>query len=138
MKQRGQVTARQDAFHTPHTRHLHVLVAVEHDAHGALEVVRRDRDGRVQEDAARLLAAEAAAQPLGLGDDLVGGDAQHAADILLVLCDRLKQGITVEMRQTQSSCLHRHTLDHVRTCVDETMRNSSFSCGMTHAALVSR
>ena len=57
----------------PPTCHLHVLIAVQHDAHRPLQVVAGHRDGRMQEDAARLLAAETAAKALGLGDNLGGG-----------------------------------------------------------------
>mmetsp|Transcript_30768 Transcript_30768/g.91397 ORF Transcript_30768/g.91397 Transcript_30768/m.91397 type:complete len:297 (-) Transcript_30768:2193-3083(-) len=74
----------------PLPRHLHVFVPIEHDFDGPAQVVGRHRDGHVQPDCARLLAAKPSAQALGLGHNLVRGDAQYVGQLLVVLCDRLR------------------------------------------------
>ncbi len=71
---------------------VHVLVAVQHDAHGAPQVPRRHRDRGVHECRARLLAAEPAADALRVHHHLVHGDAQHPVHRHLVLRRRLQFG----------------------------------------------
>ena len=61
-------------------RNLHVLIPIQHDAHGAAQVVGRDGAGGVEEAGARLLAAKAAAcmwrqagKQMGIGGCSEGG-----------------------------------------------------------------
>ena len=51
---------------------LHVLIPVQHDAHGAAQVVGGDGAGGVEEAGARLLAAKAAACTWGAGRETEG------------------------------------------------------------------
>lgn len=74
----------------PPTRHLHVFIPIQAQPHRPLQVVSRHRSGAVQEDGAGLLAAEAAADALGLADNAVLGDAQHVRHEGLVLGGRLR------------------------------------------------
>lgn len=64
---------------------VHVLVAVEDEAHGAAQVPRRDgrRDRHVHR--ARLLAAKPAAEALCSPDNFVGRDAQRVRHMHLVV-----------------------------------------------------
>mmetsp|Transcript_4255 Transcript_4255/g.14886 ORF Transcript_4255/g.14886 Transcript_4255/m.14886 type:complete len:400 (+) Transcript_4255:984-2183(+) len=70
-------------------RHLHVLVPVQAQSHGSLQVVGRDGGGAVDEDRPGLLTAETSAEPLGLAHHLVLRDAQDVGDGPLVLGRRL-------------------------------------------------
>lgn len=70
---------------------VHVLIAVQDQPHGSLQVVGWDRSCAGGVDGARLLAAKTAAQALGARDDLVPGNAQDVRHMQLVVSGGLNK-----------------------------------------------
>mmetsp|Transcript_22255 Transcript_22255/g.46680 ORF Transcript_22255/g.46680 Transcript_22255/m.46680 type:complete len:551 (+) Transcript_22255:860-2512(+) len=73
--------------------HLHVLVSVQAQAHGPLEVEGRHRARAVEEDRPRFLPAKTTAEPLRFAHHLVLWHAQHVGNRPLVLGRRLGRGV---------------------------------------------
>ena len=70
---------------------VHVLIAVQDEAHGAARVEGRHGRGAGHVHRARLLPAEAAAEALGARDHLVPGDAQRVRHMHLVVRGALQE-----------------------------------------------
>mmetsp|Transcript_11607 Transcript_11607/g.27570 ORF Transcript_11607/g.27570 Transcript_11607/m.27570 type:complete len:435 (-) Transcript_11607:526-1830(-) len=79
----AHLVARQESVPLP--GRLHVLVAVEDEAHRPARVVCRNGAGDVTKGPAGLFPPKPAAEPLCFGDNLVGGNPEAPSDDLLVL-----------------------------------------------------
>ena len=73
----------------------HVVVAVGAQLHGAAKLLREQRGDAGEESRLAFLAAEAAAHPPAIDDDVVGVDVERMRDLMLDLAGMLRRAVDV-------------------------------------------